>query len=110
MEIDKILAERGERYAKNGYGEVALVAQNIKAAMRHSTNWAKLPNDMKESLEMVASKISRILNGDPTYIDSWADCIGYFQLVVERLERGHNGKPDVLDDNNDEVRFNTDAR
>jgi len=102
MEIDKILAERGERYAKNGYGEVALVAQNIKAAMRHSTNWAKLPADQRESLEMVASKISRILNGDPTYIDSWADCIGYFQLVVERLERCHNGGPDVLSENQTE--------
>lgn len=87
MEIDKILAERGERYSKNGYGEVALVAQNIKAAMRHSTNWAKLPADMRESLEMVASKISRILNGNPTYADSWVDIVGYTQLVVDRLER-----------------------
>lgn len=102
MKIDKILAERGERYAKNGYGEVALVAQNIKAAMRHSTNWTKLPADMRESLEMVASKISRILNGDSTYIDSWADCIGYLQLVVDRLERCHNGSPDVLNENQTE--------
>ena len=102
MEIDKILAERGERYSKNGYGEVALVAQNIKAAMKDSTNWAKLPADQRESLEMVATKISRILNGDPTYIDSWADCIGYLQLVVDRLERCHNGGPDVLNENQTE--------
>lgn len=109
MKIDEILAERGERYAKNGYGEVALVSQNIKAAMKHSTNWNRLPADMRESLEMVASKISRILNGDPAYLDSWVDCIGYLQLVVERLERCQNAKPDVLDDNNDELRFNTDG-
>lgn len=89
MDVNEILDERGSRYSSNGrlgYSEVALTAQNIKAAMRHSPNWAKLPADMRESLEMVASKIARILNGDPTYLDSWADCVGYVQLVIDRLE------------------------
>ena len=88
MEIDQILEERGSRYGE--YAEVSLVSQNIKSAMRHSPNWAKLPNDMKESLEMVAHKVGRILNGDPSYADSWVDIVGYTQLVVDRLERGQN--------------------
>lgn len=94
MNIDEILNERGERYGSNremGYRELALIAQNLKAAMKHSPNWNKLPADMRESLEMVASKFARILNGDFSYIDSWADCIGYLQLVVERLE-AQNGR------------------
>ena len=41
---------------------------------------------MKESLEMVAHKIGRILNGDPFYHDSWHDCIGYLRLIEKRLE------------------------
>ena len=88
MEIEQILEERGSRYGD--FGSHAIITQNIKAAMRHSLNWAKLPNDMKESLEMVAHKVGRILNGDPTYADSWVDIVGYVQLVVDRLERGQN--------------------
>ena len=88
MEIDQILEERGSRYGD--FGSQAIITQNIKAAMRHSPNWAKLPNDMKEALEMVAHKVGRILNGDPSYADSWVDIVGYTQLVVDRLERGQN--------------------
>lgn len=84
--VDEILDERHGRYGT--FAEQALIAQNLKAAMRHSRNWQKLPADMKEALEMSASKMARILNGDFTYDDSWADIAGYAQLVVDRL----NGK------------------
>ena len=100
MEIDQILEERGSRYGD--FGSHAIITQNIKAAMRHSPNWNKLPNDMKEALEMMALKISRILNGDPMWIDSWTDAVGYAQLVVDRLERGQNASPDVLNKNQTE--------
>lgn len=89
MNIDEILEERGARYGSDretGYRELALIAQNIKSAMRHSPNWNKLPADMRESLEMLASKLARILNGDFNYADSWMDSIGYLKLVLERME------------------------
>lgn len=86
--INSIIEERGSNYGD--FGSQALISQNIKAAMRHSPNWAKLPNDMKEALEMVALKIGRILNGQFDYKDSWTDVVGYTQLVVDRLERGQN--------------------
>jgi len=98
--INSILEERGSRYGD--FGAQAIITQNIKAAMRHSPNWAKLPNDMKEALEMMALKVGRILNGDPMWIDSWVDAIGYAQLVVDRLERGQNGAADVLNQNQTE--------
>jgi hypothetical protein len=90
MKIEEILEERGARYGQ--FPEVALVAQNVKAAMRHSANWHRLPADMKESLEMVANKLGRILNGDPSYADSWRDAEGYLKLVADRLET-INGRP-----------------
>lgn len=93
MEIDQILTERGSRYGD--FASQAIIAQNIKSAMRHSPNWHSLPNDMKESLEMVAGKLGRILNGDATYLDSWVDVIGYIQLIVDRLEPRPSGSPDV---------------
>jgi hypothetical protein len=42
------------------------------------------------------------LNGDPSYADSWVDIVGYTQLVVDRLKRGQNGTPDVLNKNQTE--------
>lgn len=100
MEIDKIIEERGSRYGD--FKDQAFVTQGIKEAMRHSANWAELPDHMKESLEMVALKIGRILNGDPNYADSWIDIVGYAQLVVDTLERGQNGAPDILNKNQTE--------
>jgi len=34
---------------------------------------------------MVAHKLGRIVNGDPNYVDSWTDIIGYTRLVEKRL-------------------------
>ena len=88
MEIEAILAERGSRYGD--YAEVSLVSQNIKSAMRHSRNWRHLPADMKESLEMTANKLARLLNGDWAYTDNITDMIGYLTLVLDRLEEGQS--------------------
>lgn len=81
--IDTTLAERGARYGE--FNQHAAVTQSMKLAMTATRNWATLPSDMKEALEMVAHKIGRILNGDPNYIDSWTDIIGYTRLVEKRL-------------------------
>ena len=81
--IDATLQERGSRYGE--FEDHAAVTQGIKQAMQDSKNWDSLEYDMVEALEMVAHKIGRILNGDPSYIDSWTDIIGYTRLVEKRL-------------------------
>ncbi|NQW81320.1 MAG: hypothetical protein HQ445_09120 [Polaromonas sp.] len=81
--IDATLAERGNRYGE--FVDHADITQNIKNAMSLGCNWTLLNNDMREALEMVAHKIGRILNGDPNYVDSWTDIIGYTRLVEKRL-------------------------
>jgi hypothetical protein len=82
-DISETLAERGSRYGS--FVEHARVTQAIKAAINDSPNGGKLPDDMKEALEMIAHKIGRILCGDPDYHDSWHDIIGYTKLVADRL-------------------------
>ena len=87
--IDKTLDERGQRYGEfTGHAEVT---QRLKRAMGCHPGWRKLADDQREALEMTAHKIGRILNGDPDYIDSWHDIIGYVRLVEQRLEREQNG-------------------
>lgn len=89
--IDNTLAERGNRYGQ--FDGHARITQNIKAAMQDSPNWARLAPDQKEALEMAAHKFGRILNGDPDYLDSWHDVIGYTRLVEQRLEREQTKQP-----------------
>lgn len=81
--IDTTLAERGSRYG--AFPGHAKITQEMKLAMQASAKWDHLAYDQKEALEMVVHKIGRILNGDPDYIDSWTDIIGYTRLVEARL-------------------------
>jgi len=83
IDITETLQQRGERYGVFGYH--AELSQGMKRAMRCSKNWDNLSDDKKEALEMVVHKIARILNGDPEYIDSWHDIIGYITLIEESL-------------------------
>lgn len=83
-DIDATLAERGARYGK--FTEHADITQDLKDVMRVTPKWDDLTPDQKESLEMVAHKIGRILNGDPDYADSWVDIAGYAKLVADRLQ------------------------
>ena len=53
--------------------------------MRNWDGWGAMDYDMREALGMIQHKIARILNGDPTYADSWHDIAGYAKLVDDRL-------------------------
>ena len=83
-DINNIIAERASNYGS--FVSQAAIVQRIKQQMAHSRNWKSLDYDMKESLEMIALKISRILNGSSDHIDSWKDIVGYAELIVKRLE------------------------
>ena len=82
MEIKETLELRGKNYGL--YKNQASIAQGIKSAFRCG-NWDALADDQKESLEMIANKIGRILNGNPNFHDSWHDIVGYAKLVADRL-------------------------
>jgi len=48
--------------------------------------WNDLEADQKEAIHMIFVKLSRILYGDPNYVDHWDDIAGYATLVVNRLK------------------------
>ena len=83
-EINEILAERGTRYGCF-FGH-ATISQDIKDSLRSNRNWHRLSADKRESLEMIAHKMARIMNGDPEYIESWRDIEGYSKLIRDTLE------------------------
>lgn len=85
-DISATLQERGSRYGQ--FTTHASITQAIKSVMRGTDNWNRLQPDQQESLEMIAHKVGRILNGDPNYHDSWHDIVGYTKLVADRLATG----------------------
>lgn len=80
---EAIITERGKRYGK--FKDGAEIMQSLKDTMRDVDGWNNLTASQKEALDMIQHKIGRILNGDPTYDDSWKDITGYATLIVNEL-------------------------
>lgn len=80
------LDARGRIYGD--YLEQSRTAQTLKDVMRGTPRWQDCDESQRESLEMVATKIARLLHGDPNHLDSWHDITGYSQLVVDALVSG----------------------
>ena len=78
-----VLSERGSRYGT--LMSNATISQGLKEIIHSSSNWEAMPPDMREALDMIVHKISRIVEGDFNYDDSWIDISGYSTLIVERL-------------------------
>jgi hypothetical protein len=79
-----VLKERGTTHGnwiKQSEG-----AQRIKAAFEDCSNWAGLKPSQKEALQSIATKISRILHGNPDERDHWADIAGYADLIVAEID------------------------
>lgn len=85
--LENTLQERHARYGT--YLETAQLITDLKEIMHAAPSWADLEADQKESLDLIANKIGRILRGDANYVDSWHDIAGYSTLIEKRL----NGEP-----------------
>jgi hypothetical protein len=81
--MSDILDEREKTHGS--YFSVSTMAQSLKDAMRRGKNWEELDDPQRESLEMIASKIGRILSGNPHESDHWRDIAGYAMLIERWL-------------------------
>jgi hypothetical protein len=76
--IQDTLEERAGRYEVHGdYEAGSAIAVQLKDVLRAAPAYAALRPAHKQALDMIADKISRILNGDPLYADNWHDIAGY---------------------------------
>jgi len=85
-DVHVILDERGNNYG--AFLDNARVTQRLKAVAHQfaGQNNKTFDADQAEALDMIFTKIGRILNGDPNHIDSWIDIAGYATLVADRLQ------------------------
>ena len=71
-----------ERATTHGdYSANASTAQAIKQTLRNSPGWHDLSPRQRESLDLIATKISRIVSGNPNEPDHWNDISGYAELA-----------------------------
>jgi hypothetical protein len=84
--ISDTLDERGKNYGV--YTKVSIVSQNLKDILRSGASWFTMEPYMRESLDMICNKLSRIANGNPYYDDSWHDIAGYATLVEDEINKG----------------------
>ena len=77
--VDNVLAERGSTYGP--FQNNADAAQEIKSALRGGSSWHTLPSIEREALDLIATKLSRIVTGRP-HRDNWIDIEGYARLVL----------------------------
>lgn len=83
--VDKVLDTRADQYGSFMQG--ADIAVRIKGIMHNAIarKDMHLYPDQLLALDMIAVKISRIVNGNASHRDSWLDIAGYAKLVADRL-------------------------
>ena len=85
-DVIETLDQRENRYGE--YKNVSATSQWLKDIMRGGDSWNAMEPYMQESLDLIANKLARIVNGDPFYDDSWHDVGGYAKLVEIELAKG----------------------
>ena len=81
--VKGILDNRGKIYGR--FMHNAVTAQNLKEAARSSPKWCDLAPDQAEAIDIILSKIARIVSSSHNHIDNWDDIAGYAILVANEL-------------------------
>lgn len=80
---DAILEERGKVHGD--FSLDAATSQRFKKMLCECENWDKLSAVQREALEMICTKLARIMVGNPHHKDHYDDIAGYARLVAQRL-------------------------
>lgn len=88
--VDPILEEREKTHGQ--FDKVAQTANTIKDCIIAAGSNLNPPQ--AEALDMIVSKIARIVNGDPNFPDHWLDIAGYATLAAKYSQPLKLGKPE----------------
>jgi hypothetical protein len=69
------------------FADNARNGQFLRDFYRSQPSWASMPEIHREALDMMATKISRILSGQSLFDDHWKDIVGYATLALEACPR-----------------------
>ena len=86
-----LLNEREKTHGK--FGEVARVSRELKDSF--GIVQLTLPPIHREALDMICTKMARIVCGDHNEHDHWRDIVGYAQLVLNNLDKNTASRANV---------------
>jgi hypothetical protein len=84
--VNTLLQERALQYGT--FVSLAKTAQEFKSVLYRElgSRNKRLADDQAEALDMILTKIARIINGNADIADHYFDIAGYATLVAERLQ------------------------
>lgn len=82
--MQEILTQR--KATHGAWQQQFALARNLKDTLFPNGD-SRVPSEMREALEHIAIKISRIIIGNPFHTDHWRDIAGYATLVADDLEK-----------------------
>lgn len=83
MTVEDTLKNRGSVYGDRN--TQAIAEMHLKDYFRQQQSWNRMSANMQSTMDLIATKLSRILVGDPAYLDNWHDIAGYATLVEKEL-------------------------
>jgi hypothetical protein len=89
--VNEVLLER--ELTHGSFEDVSYMSQHLKEVFVSSRNGASFSPLQREALDMLASKLARILCGNKDEPDHWVDMSGYSLLVARAL--GYQVPPEV---------------
>lgn len=76
-----------EREITHGSFETnARISTHLKRIIRSSPSYQKMTPIQQESLDLICTKMSRILSGQSGYKDHWDDICGYALLAAKEID------------------------
>lgn len=82
------VSDHSQRGATHGdFSENAELAQYLKSALNFCPRWDTMIPAHRECLDLIMTKIARIMSGDPDFADHWNDIEGYARLAKDRCSK-----------------------
>ena len=78
------LNERQSQYGD--FSSVADTTQMLFKSLKDGDSFEDMTSSQIEALHMICSKMARIVNGNPDYLDNWHDISGYATLIEKELK------------------------
>ena len=91
IRTEDILNEREQTHGD--FNRTAWYAQQTKQLWNSKDDWLRLTPIQREALDHMATKVARILSGDPNEAEHWRDIGGYAKLAEREIEE--NVRPDI---------------
>lgn len=102
MNTEKLREERSARYGD--FDNNSEVSQGLKDMLRLGDEWETMPSFIKEALDMVCVKMSRVVSGDPFYLDNYHDIQGFIDCALDCIEKYGDTYNDGKDKSVEEIR------